>query len=118
MKYVLITTAITCNKIRNLRVFYDQELYWMLYIMPFNTYNKVVLFPFIDKKSPEKLRHMLKVAQLAETDYEPESARFQSMCLQSPSHFTSNLPVAGHLIIMVLRMPKGLTHCLGALDSG
>lgn len=118
MKYVLITTAITCNKIRNLRVFYDQELYWMLYIMPFNTYNKVVLFPFIDKKSPEKLRHVLKVAQLAETDYEPESAQFQSMCLQSPSHFTSNLPVAGHLIIMVLRMPKGLTHCLGALDSG
>lgn len=56
MKYVLITTAITCNKIHNLRVFYDQELYWMLYIMSFNTYNKVLLFPFINKKSPEKLR--------------------------------------------------------------
>lgn len=48
MKYVLITTAITSNKVRNLRVFYDQELYWKLYIMPFNTYNKVLLFPFID----------------------------------------------------------------------
>lgn len=39
----------------------------MLYIMPFNTYNEVLLFPFIDKKSPEKLSNMPKVAQLAET---------------------------------------------------